>query len=190
MYRALHVPVYWQLLEEAKLQGFAVDQKVIDRAVRVINQCRLPNGAYTYRVRTVPNLDSEYIDQVKGSLARIQVCQAALVAAGQDIPLEDQRFGLAHFFRDHKFLEIAMHRPIPHEAFYYNSGYFYMFGHYYAALVIERLPPDEQPAYWPKLQHEILKIQQEDGSIWDYDMHRYDRPYGVAFGLMALGRSL
>ncbi|MFH0981323.1 MAG: hypothetical protein V2A79_07285 [Planctomycetota bacterium] len=177
-------------MAEAQRQGFAVDPPVLERAVRVINHCRLPNGGYTYRVRTVPNLHSEYIDQVKGSLSRIQVCQAALLSAGQDMPLDDLRIGLAHFFRDHKFLEIAMHKPVPHEAFYYNSGYFYMFGHYYAALVIERLPAAEQSAWWPKLQHEIMKIQQRDGSIWDYDMHRYDKPYGVAFGLMALHRSL
>lgn len=177
-------------MTQARQQGFNVDQRVIDRAVRIINHCRLPNGGYTYHVRTVPNLHSEYIDMVKGSLSRIASCQAALLWAGQDVPLEDMRFGLGHFFRDHKFLEIALHKPIPHEAFYYNSGYFYMFGHYYVSLVIERLPAEEQGAWWPKLQHEIIKIQQADGSIWDYDMHRYDKPYGVAFGLMALGRSL
>jgi len=177
-------------LGETKRQGFEVDQPVIDRAARLIHHCRLPNGGYTYRVRMVPNLHPEYIDQVKGSLSRIQVCQAALLYAGQDVPLDDRTFGLAHFFRDHKFLEIAMHKPVPHEAYYYNSGYFFMFGHYYAALVIESLPPAERAVWWPKLQHEILKVQQKDGSIWDYDMHRYDKPYGVAFGLMALGRSL
>jgi hypothetical protein len=177
-------------MQEAAREGFDVDQKMVDRAVRIINRCRLPNGAYTYRVRNVPNLNSEYIDQVKGSLSRIPVCQIALLMSGQEIPLDDRRFGLAHFFRDHKFLEIAMHKPIPHEAYYANSGYFYMYGHYYAALVIEGMPSADQSEYWPKLQHEIIKIQQEDGSIWDYDMHRYDRPYGVAFGLMALGRSL
>ena len=176
-------------MTQARQQGFNVDQQVIDRAVRIINHCRLPNGGYTYHLRMVPNLHPEYIDMVKGSLSRIQVCQAALMAAGQEVPLEDVRFGLGHFFRDHRFLEIAMHKPIPHEAFYYNSGYFYMFGHYYASLVIQRLPPEEQSTWWPRLQREIMKIQQPDGSIWDYDMHRYDKPYGVAFGLMALGRS-
>ena len=177
-------------LTEAQRQGFEVDQQVLERAVRVINHCRLPNGGYTYHVRTIPNLHSEYIDQVKGSLSRIQVCHAALLGAGQDVPRDDREFGLAHFFRDHRFLEIAMHKPVPHEAYYYNSGYFYLFGHYYAALVIERMPPAERSVWWPKLRHEIMKVQQKDGSIWDYDMHRYDKPYGVAFGLMALGRSL
>ncbi len=177
-------------LGEAKGRGFDVDQPMTDRAVRIIKRCRLPNGGYTYRVRNVPNLDSEYIDMVKGSLSRITCCQAALMSAGHKVPLDDVRVGLASFFRDHKFLELAMHKPVPHEAFYYNSGYFYMFGHYYAALVIERLPPEERSTWWPKLQHEILKVQQADGSIWDYDMHRYDKPYGVSFGLMALDRSL
>lgn len=177
-------------MEVAKRQGFEVDQKVIDRAAWLVRRCKLPNGAYTYRVRTVPNLNSEYIDQVKGSLSRIQVCQAALLMSGTDIPIEDRRFGLAHFFRDHKFLEIAMHKPVPHEAFYYNSGYFYFFGHYYASLVIDGLSREDQTLYWPKLQHEILRMQRKDGSMWDYDVHRYDRPYGVAFGIMALRRSI
>lgn len=177
-------------LQEAKRHGLAGDQAVIDRAVRIIKHCRLPNGGYTYHVRAVPNLHSEYIDQVKGSLSRIQVCHAALIMGGQKVPLEDLLTGMGHFFREHKFLDLAMHRPIPHEAYYYNSGYFYLFGHYYAALVIERLGHEGRARYWPKLQHEIMKIQQKDGAIWDYDMHRYDKPYGVAFGLMALGRSL
>ena len=177
-------------LQFAKEAGFEVDEGVLTRAVRIIHHCRLPNGGYTYHVRAVPNMHSEYIDQIKGSLSRIQVCHAALQMAGEEVPLEDRLVGLAHFFRHHKFLDIAMHKPVPHEAYYANSGYFYMYGHYYAALVIERLPQEEQARFWPLLQEEIFKVQQEDGSIWDYDMHRYDRPYGVAYGLMALGRSV
>ncbi len=79
---------------------------------------------------------------------------------------------------------------MPHEAFYQNSGYFYFFGHYYAAQVIELLPADERVALWPQLRHEIIKMQQKDGSMWDYDHHAYDRPYGTAYGVMALQRSL
>ena len=52
------------------------------------------------------------------------------------------------------------------------------------------MPAKDQALYWPKLQREVMKVQQKDGSIWDYDVHRYDRPYGTAFGVMALGRSL
>jgi hypothetical protein len=177
-------------LDAIRDQGIEIDQGVFDRAVRIIKRCRLPNGGYTYHIRAIPNLASEYIDQVKGALSRIEVCQAALMAAGEEISLADVRDGLDHFFKDHKFLEIAMHKPVPHEAYYYNSGYFYLYGHYYAAMVIESLPVSERLAYRLKLRREVMKVQQKDGSFWDYDMHGYDRPYGTAFSVMALGRTL
>jgi len=178
-------------LEEARRHGLEVDDALVDRAVRAIEHCRLPNGAFTYSVPVIPTpRNLEWIDQIKGSLGRIQVCHAALLAAGREFARQDLRTGLGHFFREHRFLDIARNRPIPHETFYYNSGYFYLYGHYYAALVIERLPAEERSTCWPKLHREIVKLQQQDGSMWDYDMHRYHKPYGVAFGLLALGRSL
>jgi len=41
------------------------------------------------------------------------------------------------------FQQIAVHRPIPHEAWYNISGYFYLYGFYHAAVVLnEKLPDD------------------------------------------------
>ena len=103
----------------AQRSGFDVDQAMLDRAVRTVEHCRLPNGGYSYSVDVFPQLGMERINNVKGSLSRIQVCQAAALLTGGDVPLADRQFGLAHFFKDHKFLEIAMHKPVPHEAYYY-----------------------------------------------------------------------
>ena len=75
----------------------------------------------------------------------------ALLAAGEKIPEEKLTAGLDNFFRYHRFLDIARNRPIPHETFYYNSGYFYLFGHYYAARLIQKLPPgyhSHHGLYW------------------------------------------
>lgn len=178
-------------LQNAKRQGFAGDPAVVERAVRGVARCKMPSGAYTYSIRAVPDpRRADWIDQIKGSLSRIPVCQVALLMSGQDIPADEIRTGLDHFFRHHRFLDIALNRPIPHEAYYYNSGYFYLFGHYYVALVIEQLPAEERSKYWPLLQREVIKIQQKDGSMWDYGMHSYHKPYGVAFGLMTLAHSL
>ena len=163
---------------------------MMDRALRAVERCRLPNGAYAYSIVPIPSVRLERISDIKGSLSRIEVCQAALLSGGKDVPVEQLEIGLGHFFREHRFLDIAVLKPVPHEAYYQNSGYFYFFGHYYAALVIERLSSEAQAEFWPKLQHEILKMQQQDGSMWDYDMHRYDRPYGAAFGIMTLHHSL
>ena len=177
-------------LDRVQQQGFDIDQAMFDRAVRAVERCRLPNGAYAYSIVPIPSVRLERINEIKGSLSRIEVCQAALLSGGKDVPVEQLETGLGHFFREHRFLDMAVLKPVPHESYYQNSGYFYLFGHYYAALVIERLSAEAQAEFWPKLQHEILKMQQKGGSMWDYDMHGYDRPYGTAFGIMTLHHSL
>lgn len=178
-------------LVEAQHAGFAVDQDTLRRAVRAVRRCRLPSGAYTYSVPAIADpRHSEWIDQIKGALGRIQVCNLALLMAGRDVPQERLKAGMGDFFRHHRFLDIARNKPIPHENFYYNSGYFYLFGHYYAARLVQQLPEKDRAEYWPRLRYEVAKLQQKDGSMWDYDMHAYHKPYGVAFGLLTLAESV
>lgn len=177
-------------LVEAQKCGFEVDAAMVQRAARAVKHCKLPTGAYTYSVPVIADPRGlEWIDQIKGSLGRIQVANEAQLMAGGEISLETMRKGLTYFFREHRFLDIARNRPIPHEAYYLNSGYFYLFGHYYAARVIKRLPPEDQALCWPRLRHELLKIQQADGSLYDYDMHAYHKPYGTAFAILALSEA-
>lgn len=178
-------------LLDARAAGVSVDEAMLARAVRAVRWSRLPSGAYSYSVSALPRrrvMDS--VDDVKGSLSRIQTCNLALLMAGQEMPVEQLRAGLQSFFREHRFLDIAVLKPVPHESFYANSGYFYLFGHYYAARVIEQLSPAERRVCWPRLQHELLKMQQADGAWWDYDHHAYDKAYGTAYALLALQRSL
>ncbi len=179
-------------LLEAKAAGFSVDEGLIGRATRAVQRCRLPTGAYTYSVNAIADPRGlEWIDQIKGSLGRIQVCNESLRMAGDAwVTAERMRDGLEQFFRHHRFLEAALNRPIPHEAYYYNSGYFYLFGHYYAARVIRQLPEAERARLWPRLRYEVIRTQAADGSMWDYDMHAYHKPYGASFGLLALIESL
>lgn len=178
-------------LLDTKAAGFAVDPKMLDAAVRAVRRCKLPNGAYTYGVDATPSVGhSEFINQVKGSLGRIQVCNLALLKAGDEISVEKLRQGLTALFREHRFLDVARKRPIPHEAYYANSGYFYFFAHHYAAQVIQELPSAERPAFWKQLAAEVVKTQERDGSMWDYPMNSYGKPYGTAFGLMVMQRAL
>jgi len=178
-------------LLESQAAGLEVDPRMLQRAVRAVRRCRLPSGAYTYSVEVIPSPGwMEGIDQIKGSLSRIQVCNLALLGAGQDITQDDLITGLRHFFKEHRFLDVARMKPRPHEAYYLNSGYFYFFGHYYAAGVIQRLPAEERAQWWPKLQYEILKTQHKDGAMWDFYISSYHKPYAVAYSLLALAPSL
>ncbi|MBI5864758.1 MAG: hypothetical protein HZB38_09665 [Planctomycetes bacterium] len=178
-------------LFDARSAGLPIDEELFTRARKAVRRCRLPSGAYTYSVPAIPDpRHSEWIDQIKGSLGRTQSCNLALLEAGEAIPEERIRDGLDDLFRYHRFLDIARNRPIPHEAYYYNSGYFYLFGHYYAARLISTLPAPQQEPYCILLRREVIKIQQADGAMYDYDMHAYHKPYGTAYGVMALVESL
>jgi len=182
-------------LLDAKELGWEIEEDRLRRAVAALQRCRLPDGSYTYSIETIPSLDAGTgIDRVRGSLSRIQVCNLALIRAkeaGYDAKITDADLmeGLGLLFREHHYLDIARGRPYPHEAYHYNSGYFYFFGHYYAGLVVERLGGRAKDRYLPALVKEIGKTQSPDGSMIDYFMNDYGRPYGVAYGIGALIRA-
>jgi hypothetical protein len=178
------------LLDAGQL-GIALPDKMLSRAVAALERCLLPTGAYTYSVTLFPSPGRAHgINQVKGSLSRIQVGNLALHRAGSElIDHDDLLAGLDAFFRDHRFLDVARKKPYPHEAYYQNSGYFYFFGHFYAAQVLEQLEPAEQLRYRSRLAREVVKTAEDDGSMWDFYINTYHKPYGTAFGVMALRRT-
>lgn len=180
---------------DAQALGWPVDPRRLRAAVGTVRHCRLPNGAYTYSVEPISTPGGlTNIDQAQGSLARIQSNNLALWlgedAGGSRLAEADLRAGLDAFFREHRFLDVAYGRPHPHEAYYYNSGYFYFFGHYYAARVIEQLPAAQRAHYAPLLWRHVLKTQERDGSSEDFKMNEHGRAYSTAFAAAALARSL
>ena len=175
-------------LVEARRAGLSVDDAVLRASVRAIELCRLPTGAYTYSLEAIPSPGSpEGIDQLKSSLGRSQACNVALRAGGSKA-VDDK--GLARtlddFFDQHRFLQIAKGRPIPHEAYYAVASYFYWYGHWHAALAIEELPEARRAGYAERIARIVVQNQEEDGSMWDHIMHDYPRFYGTAYGLMSL----
>lgn len=188
-------------LVDAREAGLEFPDRMLERSTRAVLHSRLPTGAYTYSVTAVPSPGGlTGINQVKGSLGRIQVGNLALyetarsetasVEIGAPLDRHDLRRGLDQFFEHHRFLAIGRGRPIPHEAYYAVAGYFFFFGHHYAARVIEALPPDEREPYWRQMREKILECQEADGSMWDFHSHRYHRPQGTAWGIDVLRRSL
>ena len=86
------------------------------------------------------------------------------------------------------WLDMGRKRPIPHESFAQVAGYFFYFGHYYAALSVEQLSTADRPFYQDHLGGLLVGLQEQDGSWWDYTLYSYHKPYGTAFALMALTR--
>jgi hypothetical protein len=157
-------------LRSALELGWLEDARVLERAQRYVQACALPGGAYSYSLDPIPALrGGEHINLIKGSLGRTQVCNWALAQLGdQRVPPERLRRGLDAFFEHHRFLDVARLRPVPHEAYYQNAGYFYFFGHYYAAQAIECLPPQEREEWHRKLRPHLVKTQNQEGHVNDF----------------------
>jgi hypothetical protein len=168
--------------------GWIEDPQVVRRAVRYVSRCKLPNGAYEYDLNPIPRIPAgEHINAIQGSLGRIQVCNWALAEVGEkSITPERLREGLQQFFGEHRYLDAARLRPVPHEAYFANAGYFYFFGHYYAALAINLLPQAEREALHARLRPHLVKALRPDGSATDFLDAKYDVLASTAFLVLAL----
>ena len=95
---------------------------------------------------------------------------------------------LDRLFARNEWLGMGRKRPVPHESWFAVAGYFFYYGHYYAALCIEQLEPDARPRYQDHLARVLLRLQEKDGSWWDFPFYDYHQQYGTAFALMSLQR--
>jgi len=175
-------------LWEAKQAGLNVPQKMIDRAIHRMVEMRLPNGAYLYGV------DSRYVPRAafnlpRGSVGRTQACNFSLLLwQNPKIGEKEIMAGFELFEKEHDFLQMGRQRPIPHDSWYATAPYYYYFGHYYAARLVEGLKGDARDKYAKVVADGVLKYQESDGSWWDFPMWDFHKPYGTAFAVMTLLR--
>jgi hypothetical protein len=181
---ALVVPA----LVDARALDWGVDPKVTERAASYVGSCALPNGAYEYDLNPIPRIrGGEGINDVKGSLGRMQICNWARHEAGdKKVTNEKIRAGLESFFEHHKFLDVARLKPVPHEAYYQNAAYFYLFAHCFAAFAINTLPESEREAFHARLRPHVAKVQIADGSSVDFLGSTFMTTAGTSFAILAL----
>ena len=127
------------------------------------------------------------INRPGGSLGRSQACNVALRLWG-DPKVTDAIVmeWLDRLIVRNGWLDMGRKRPIPHESHFMVAGYFYYYGHYYAALCIDQLPTTCRPFYQDHLAGILLGHQERDGSWWDYPLYNYHQQYGTAFAVLSL----
>lgn len=172
-------------LHNVQAAGVDVPEDLTRDALRSLSGLRLGNGAYIYGVYA-RNHPQVLFNDVKGSLGRSQVCNLALWQRKTVVTQEDLRTGLENLFKHHHFIEMGKSRPYPHESWYYTAGYYFFFGHYYAAQVARELPADQGRKYLDGLQSVMCRLQDPDGSWWDFPLYGYYKAYGTAFALLTL----
>ncbi len=174
--------------DKAKNVGVPVPEGLSKRAVDSVQRQRKEDNSYLY---------GEYlkwrpmrgINRPAGSLGRSQVCNLALRRWG-DKTVTDEVLAewLDRLITRNGWLSIGRKRPVPHESWFQVAGYFFYYGHYYAALCVEELGPEKGDRFKPLLASIVGELQEKDGSWWDYPLYDYHQPYGTAFALMTLHR--
>lgn len=166
----------------------SLPEKRLRLGVKSIQYQRNPDFsfAYAHRHRMYPRIG---INRPGGSLGRSQACNAAL-RFYNDSKTTDAIITswLDKLVKRNGWLDIGRKRPVPHETHFAVSGYFYYFGHYYAARCIETLAKAEQGEWKAKLGVIIIDKQESDGSWWDFPLYDYHQPYGTGFALSILSR--
>ncbi len=175
-------------LDEARRAGLQLPDKIAERAVRRLQDCRLPTGAYMYGADywQVPRLPA---NRWEGSVGRAQASNLALLTWKSSKVTEAMAFAeLEKIIAGNAWMEMGRKRPIPHESWFQTSGYYYYYGYYYAGRLAEHLGEAAKKRYGAELAGCIVPYQEADGSFWDYPMWDYDKPYGTAYAVMALLR--
>jgi len=177
-------------LHEAKKAGFDIPEPIVQRGTASILRQRKPDFSYLYG-EYLKYAPMHPVNRPAGSLGRSQVCNLAMRLWGDsEVTDEVVRLWLDRLFARNLWLDMGRKRPIPHESHFAIAGYFFYYGHYYAARCIELLPPEQRTAYQSHLAHVLLRLQEKDGSWWDFPLYDYHQQYGTAFALMSLVRCL
>jgi hypothetical protein len=104
----------------------------------------------------------------------------------KDITDEQLETWLDRLVSRNGWLSYGRKKPIPHESFFAVAGYFFYFGHYYAGMCVDQLPPEKQGFYKHHIARIILDLQETDGSWFDYPFYDYHKAYGTSFAVMTL----
>lgn len=173
-------------LKQAEPLGVDFPQPLIDKAITSINRQQNPDFTYAYGEYLM--MRPMYpINRAGGSLGRSQACNLALRLYGdQRVTDEVLRTWLNRLFARNGWLSIGRKRPVPHESHFAVAGYFYYYGHYYAALTIELLPAEDRDYFQDHLAAILMPLQEKDGSWWDYPFYNYHQQYGTAMAVTSL----
>ena len=175
-------------LADARDLGVEVPQTLFDRGLASIHRQTKPDRSYLYG-EYLKYRPSHPVNRPGGSVGRSQACHAALRRLG-DKELSDAAITvwLERLFARNGWLGLARKKPIPHESWFAVAGYFFFYGHFYAAECIESLPAAARPPLQDQLARAILPLQEPNGCWWDYPFYDYHTQYGTAFAVRTLVR--
>jgi hypothetical protein len=177
-------------LHHARTISIQPPEGLVERALAATRRQQKPDFSYLYGeyLRFQP---MRGINRPGGSLGRSQACNISLRYWNDPLITDEILIEwLRRLIDRHGWLDMGRKRPVPHEAWMQVAGYFFYYGHFYAALCLDELPAAEKMLIAPALAELLMERQEADGSWWDFPFYNYHPPYGTAFALMSLERHL
>ena len=177
-------------LKDANASGVEVPEKLVSRALNAIRRQRLPDHSYLYG-EYLKYRPRSGINRPAGSLGRSHACNYALQIWGDETVTDEiHKICLDRLINRNGWLDVARKRPRPHESWFAVAGYFFYYGHLYAAFCVESLSLKDKSKYQKELANILVPLQEKDGSWWDFPFYDYHQQYGTAMALLSLKRCL
>lgn len=179
----------------ARRAGARVPDGHLEQARRMLEAMRSPEGTFVYSMpwRTRPEGE---VNRWQGAAGRSCLGLLALGEAdaaglprgqGQSDPAADRALALRMFRTSAwPYLLAAYGRPIPHEAYHANAGYFVLFGCRYATELARGVDDAEGRRFNLWVAGELARLQADDGHWLDFPLLGYGQSYGTAFAVLAL----
>jgi squalene cyclase len=172
-------------LQEAQAAGFEVSLKVIEKALFQLKRQRRPDNCFLYS-SSFHFYRNRSINKPQGSLARSQSALQALYLYKQSgVEVKHLEEWVGKLIKMNGWLDMGRKRPKPHESWYAVAGYFYYYGHYYAAGNLRYCSAKKKPLA-KSLAKILIPKQEKNGSWFDFPLYDYGHFYGTAYALMAL----
>ncbi len=171
-----------QVLFAAAQQGHAVDARVVERGLGVLERGASATGAIAYSVRSPDS--GEPRDVVPGSVGRMLCAEATLTLGGRSSPAR-LRGAIDAFLVHWQWLDARRAQKGTHVAPYGVAPYYFYFAHHYAAQAIELLPGPERGEYRRRLRELLYEVRLPDGS-WNDRVFPRTANYGTAMSVLAL----
>jgi hypothetical protein len=170
-----------QALLWARSQGEKVPDEIFERARKVLEAGRAPDGAFAYSGATGGQPTR---DKLAGSSARSAVCETTLLLLGGGSQ-KDVQAALDAFHAGWDELAKRRKQTGTHQGPYNIAPYYFYYGHRYAAQAIEVLPAEVRAKEREKLLAVLLKTRDADGT-WNDRVFPRSRNYGTAMATLVL----